>query len=178
MHFPFPILFMCMNAQCTQLSSTLHDPMDCSSPGSTVHGILQARILEWVAMPSSRGSSQPRDRTHASCGSCAEEPLWKPLLNDSILIHSVVIQKHFVVYLGLWGGGGRIYKAWKVHSFPFSFVLIIRYFWSSNRFRHWGHKSSKYPSNSYLLRWFKCQNSSKINILLMKSSSNQINILC
>ena len=41
---------------------TLCDPMDCSPPGSSVHGILQARILEWVAMPSSRGSSQPRDQ--------------------------------------------------------------------------------------------------------------------
>ena len=39
------------------------DPMDYSPPGSSVHGILQARILEWVAMPSSRGSSQPRDQT-------------------------------------------------------------------------------------------------------------------
>ena len=38
--------------------------------GSSVHGILQARILEWVAMPSSRGSSSPRDRTLSSCGSC------------------------------------------------------------------------------------------------------------
>ena len=36
---------------------TLWDPMDCSPPGSSVHGILQARILEWVAMPPSRGSS-------------------------------------------------------------------------------------------------------------------------
>ena len=43
------------------------DPMDCSRPGSSVHGILQARILEWVAMPASRGSSPPRDRTCASC---------------------------------------------------------------------------------------------------------------
>ena len=42
-------------------------PHDCSPPGSSVHGILQARILEWVAMPSSRGSSQPRDRTQVSC---------------------------------------------------------------------------------------------------------------
>ena len=40
--------------------------MDTSPPGSSVHGILQARILEWVAMPSSRGSSQPRDQTQAS----------------------------------------------------------------------------------------------------------------
>ena len=41
--------------------ATLCDPVDCSPPGSSVHGILQAGILEWVAMPSSRGSSQPRD---------------------------------------------------------------------------------------------------------------------
>ena len=46
---------------------TVYDPMDCSPPGSSVHGILQARILEWVAMPFSRGSSQPRDRTQVSC---------------------------------------------------------------------------------------------------------------
>ena len=43
--------------------STLCNPMDCSPPGSSVHGILQARILEWVAMPFSRGSSWPRDWT-------------------------------------------------------------------------------------------------------------------
>ena len=41
--------------------------MDCSPPGSSVHGILQARILEWVAIPFSRGFSQPRDRTWVSC---------------------------------------------------------------------------------------------------------------
>ena len=41
-----------------------------SPPGSSVHGILQARILEWVTISYSRGSSQPRDRTYVSCGSC------------------------------------------------------------------------------------------------------------
>ena len=41
-------------------------PVDCSPPSSSVHGILQARILEWVAISFSRGSSQPRDRTQAS----------------------------------------------------------------------------------------------------------------
>ena len=45
-------------------------PLDCSPPGSSVHGILQARILEQVATPSSRGSSQPRDGTHVSWVSC------------------------------------------------------------------------------------------------------------
>ena len=43
-----------------------HDPMDCSPPGSSVHGISQARMLEWVAISVSRRSSQPRDQTHIS----------------------------------------------------------------------------------------------------------------
>jgi len=45
-----------------QLCLTLCDPMDYSLPGSSVHGILQARILEWVAISFSRGSSQPRNQ--------------------------------------------------------------------------------------------------------------------
>ena len=49
-----------------QLFPTLGIPMDCSLPGSYVSRILQARILEWVAMPSSRASSQPKDRTWVS----------------------------------------------------------------------------------------------------------------
>ena len=49
-----------------QSCPTLWEPVDCSPPGSSVHGILQARILEWVAIAFSRGSSQPRDRTQVS----------------------------------------------------------------------------------------------------------------
>ena len=48
----------------------LCDPVDCSPPGSSVHGILQARILECIAMPTSRGSSWPRGWTRLSCFSC------------------------------------------------------------------------------------------------------------
>ena len=51
-----------MNVKVAQSCPTLCNPMDY-----TLHGILQARILEWVAFPFSRGSSQPRDRTQASC---------------------------------------------------------------------------------------------------------------
>ena len=51
----------------TKSCPTLCDPMDCSLPGSSVLGILQARILEWVAIPFSSGSSRPRDRTWVSC---------------------------------------------------------------------------------------------------------------
>ena len=55
-----------LSAQLLQPCPTLCDPVDLSPPGSSVHGILQARILEWVAVPSSGGSSRPRDRTRVS----------------------------------------------------------------------------------------------------------------
>ena len=61
----------------TQLCPTLCDPMDCSPPGSSVHGIFQARILEQVAIPFSRGSSQPRDQTQVcsiASNSLSSEP--------------------------------------------------------------------------------------------------------
>ena len=54
-------------SQSLQSCLTLGDPMDCSWPGCSVPGLLQARILGWVAMPSSRGSSQPRDQIPVSC---------------------------------------------------------------------------------------------------------------
>ena len=59
----------CMCAKLLQSCLTLCDPMDCSS-GSSAHGILQARILEWGAMPTSRQSSGPKDRTRVSYVSC------------------------------------------------------------------------------------------------------------
>ena len=54
---------VCVCMLVTQLCPTLCDPMDCSPPSSSVHGILQARILGWVAIPFSKGSSRPRDQT-------------------------------------------------------------------------------------------------------------------
>ena len=58
-----------MHAKLLQSCPTLFDSMNCSPPGSSVHGILQARILEWVVMPFSRGDL-PRDQTHISYVSC------------------------------------------------------------------------------------------------------------
>ena len=55
-----------VHAKSLQSCPTLCDPVDYSLPGFSVHGTLQARIVEWVAMPSSRGSSQPRDQTQVS----------------------------------------------------------------------------------------------------------------
>ena len=56
----------CVHAKPLQSCLTLCQAMDCSPPGSSARGILQARILEWAAMPSSRGPSPPRDRLHIS----------------------------------------------------------------------------------------------------------------
>ena len=70
--FVFCVLFfhLCVCAKSLQSCLTLCNSMDCSPPGFSVHGILQARILEWVATPSSRASSKPGDRTCISYVSC------------------------------------------------------------------------------------------------------------
>ena len=59
-----------MGAKLLHSHLTLCNPMDCSPPGPSIHGILQPRILEWVAMPSPSGSSRPRDQTCAYYVSC------------------------------------------------------------------------------------------------------------
>ena len=63
-----------INVMClvTQSCPNLFNPMDCNPPGFSIHGIFQVRILEWVAISSSRRSSQPRDGTHLSCVSCKQ----------------------------------------------------------------------------------------------------------
>ena len=72
--FQFFMVHLCKRLQVlvhtcsnTSVMSDYLWPMDCSQPGASVHGILQERILEWVALPSSRGSSQHRNQTHISC---------------------------------------------------------------------------------------------------------------
>ena len=75
-----------------QSCPTLCDTMDYSLPGLSVHEILPVRILEWIAMPSSRGSSQPRDQTHVSYFSCIDRWIlptnatWESLI-DSKRMH-------------------------------------------------------------------------------------------
>ena len=88
----------------TQLCSTHCNPMGCSRPGSFVHGISQARILEWIAMPSSRGSSQPKDWTCGSCVSC---------IGRQILYHwaAMEVLKYLLVFLKM---GATLYH----HQWP------------------------------------------------------------
>ena len=63
-------------SEVTQSYPTRSDPMDCSLPGFSVHGIFQARTLEWVAISFSRGSSWPRDWTQVSCIAGRRFPSW------------------------------------------------------------------------------------------------------
>ena len=78
-------LIRCVHAQ---LCLTLCNPMDCSPPGSSVHGTLQARIVEWVAISFSGGSSWPRDGTHIPWVSCISRCIlhhnasWESPLNN------------------------------------------------------------------------------------------------
>ena len=75
-------------AKSLQLCPTLCDPMDCSLPRSSVHGIFQARVLEWVTTSFSRGSSQPKDRTWVSRIVGRRFPIWATRLLGEILITS------------------------------------------------------------------------------------------
>ena len=69
----------CHESEVAQSCPTLCDPTDCSLPGSSLHGILQASVLEWVAISFSRGSSRPRDRTLVSCITGRRFNLWASL---------------------------------------------------------------------------------------------------
>ena len=86
-------LFLCLHYSAKSLPSCLtpRDPMNCGPPGASVLGILQARILEWVAMPSSRGSSPPRHRTCVSCISRQILYLWCHLGSPCISIAALQI---------------------------------------------------------------------------------------
>ena len=72
----FLYIHLCVQAKLLQSCMTLWDLRNCNLPGSSVHGILQETILEWVAVSSSRGSSRPRDRTQVSCISGGFFTVW------------------------------------------------------------------------------------------------------
>ena len=86
---PIPCQFCVLFAQ---LCLTLCDSMDCSQPGSSIHGVLEARILEWVVIPFSRGSSQPRDQTWVSCSAGRFFTIWatREVTQNQFRIHSIL----------------------------------------------------------------------------------------
>ena len=108
---------------CAKSSPTLSDPMDCSLPGSSVPGILKARMLEWVAISFSMGSSQPRDWTCVS------------------------VLMHFKEILYCWASGkSQIPQEWLVNShYPLPWLLQTL-LWDSPNF----HKIQQLLGNTWL----------------------------
>ena len=87
----------------------LCSPMDCNPPGSSVHGILQAKILEWVAIPFSKGTSWPRDQTWVSCTAGRFFIVWVTSEPWKIFMLSLKVSEHrghgvpsFVGYKNFW----------------------------------------------------------------------------
>ena len=72
-------------SEVAQSCLTLCGPVDCSPPGSSIHGVLQARTLEWVAISFSRGSSRPRDRTQVSCIAGRRFNLWATRMPSKLI---------------------------------------------------------------------------------------------
>ena len=82
-------------SEVAELCPTLCNPVDCSLPGFSIHGILQARILEWVTISLSRGSSQPRDRTRVSLIGGRRFNLWatREAPNHKFILLQMIISK-------------------------------------------------------------------------------------
>ena len=83
-----------------QSCPTLCNPMDWSLPGSSVHGTLQARLSEWVAMPFSKGSSWPRDWIQVSCISGRFFTIWAPR-EAQLMILTCIYIKTFCIQIGV-----------------------------------------------------------------------------
>ena len=96
-----PIVVVC--AKSFQSCPTVCDTMNCGPSSFSVHGILWARILEWVAIPFSRGSSQPRDQTCVSYVSCTGR--WILHLGSQGVEHRLLLVVASVVEHGLWVHG-------------------------------------------------------------------------
>ena len=107
----------------TQSRSTLCSPMDYSPPGSSVHRVLKARILEWVSMTFSRGSSSPRDWTWVSCTAGSFFTMWATKEASGLVLVYAQVQ---------WSPLGIWMKEMKVHSLPwaFGFPQVIEW-WST-----------------------------------------------
>ena len=87
-------------------------PMECGSPGSSVHGILQARMLEWVAIPFSRRSYRPRDRTWVSCITGRFFTVWTTREAHDLMHCILMDQILWQIRKGTWRSGGSQMAGW------------------------------------------------------------------
>ena len=103
------------------------DRVDCSPPGPSAHGIFQARIVEWFAIPFSRGFSWPRDRTHVSCIASnffTTEPPGNPIRDKGIQQILQVKKKLFVLFCKLDKNCSLSFKLVEQSAWTFFFFLV------------------------------------------------------
>ena len=124
---------------CAQPHLTLCDPMDCSPPDSSVREIFLARILEWVAVPSFRGSSWSRHQTHLSCISCIGR--WAARV--ALVVKNLPANSGERRDAGSIPGSGR--SPWGVHGNHYSNIPVWRITWTKEpgRLQSRGRKESE-----------------------------------
>ena len=148
-------------SEVTQSCLTLCDPMDSSLPGSFVHGIFQARVLEWGAISFSRGSSQPRDRTQALQADTllSEPPHWRQILREAQILYGILL------FCSIFQGKVRtVWKMW-YQILSLSLSQFTSYLWwyleSSSKWKYQGsffvcvwHWHLKCPSSAPIFDWY------------------------
>ena len=113
----------CVQVLVTHLCPTLCNSMDCSPPGSSVHGILQARILEWVAIPFSRGPSRPRDWTQVSQTAGRFFTIWATRETHKVVQKN---RKTFWPTQYMWQAATALAQTWNILLTPFVLFLPLR----------------------------------------------------
>ena len=125
-------LYLCLCCWVTQLCPTLYDPMDCSLPGPSVHGISQARILEWIPISFSRGSSQARIKPTFpawQADSLLQTHLGNPhLLKQSLNRFSAlkfsVVENQVIRFLIVGAAGSMLSYIYKTETQSLNFALL------------------------------------------------------
>ena len=116
-----------MHVLVNQSCSILCNPMDCTPPGSSIHGILHARILEWVAIPFSRGSSWPRNWTLVSCIASGFFTVWdtrEAIINFTFYHNKSQIYINIFIYIVL---SVCVYKHIHTHTHTHTHTHIYIY---------------------------------------------------
>ena len=160
----------------TQSCPTLCDPIDCSPTGSSVHEILQARILEWVAIPFSRGSSHPKDWTQVSRIAGGFFTSWATR-KLSILVIIFVVFFLFFIFCGFFWLFGWLVGIGMEIGFCFFFLYIFFIFcfifraciFFRKHFWYWG----AFYGMSWYWQYFFFLMIHKIMMLFMTDNENQ-----
>ena len=170
--------FLSKVSEVAQSCPTLCDPVDCSLPGSSVHGILQARVLEWAAISFSRGSSQPRDRTQVSRIAGRRFNLWATRESPKLSLAKLLSKCSLSVSRGVsWVLDFCLLKA-KVHcchelggkGCPLPGAVTKTFSTTKGRLRLWGGESgvpNLWGSNAW-----------SNEVELIKEIKGTINVMC